>query len=81
MLAAEEGSEFAKRARTFSEPASTLFCSEKTPASSVAEEISEEKTSPLMLSRVKISSQKCSGDFGAGVVCARLHHFFLDITF
>jgi hypothetical protein len=39
------------------------------------------KTSIVVLAFAKISSQMLSGDFGARVVCARKHHFFLDITF
>jgi len=41
----------------------------------------EEKTSTIMQAFVKISSRNVSGDFGAPVVCASKHHFFLDITF
>ena len=45
------------------------------------EELSDRKTSHMMLAFGKISSPTLSGDFGARVACACEHHFFLDITF
>jgi hypothetical protein len=74
-------SEFSEAATVLLRPALAFSDAARAENHERAKEFSDRETSPRMLEVEKNSSGTLAGDFGARVVCARQHHFFLDITF